>query len=171
MKKISIFILLFLSACSVPTPLTTIPNPLPSAHISNIPNPLPDIPSIFESNVKKEYFTGGKLRSEFIMSDKSGQNGLLKRYGYNGKLTSTVLIHNGVKNGTEILFDPHGRILKRTPYVNGRKQGILEAYYPNGDIMAQITYVNNIRQGKAVKYNMDGSINQQVVFKDGYLAN
>jgi len=183
MKKIPIFILLFLNACSIPTPFKTIPNPLPSAHVSNIPNPLPSanisnipnplpgIPSIFEGNVKKEYFTGGKLRSEFIMSDKSEQNGILKKYGYNGKVTSTVPIRNGVKNGTEILFDSHGRILKRTPYINGRKQGILEIYYPNGDIMAQITYINNIRQGTAIKYNIDGSINQQVVFKDGYLAN
>jgi len=178
MKKtsffLSIFVLLFISACSktnVPKPLTSIPNPLPHADISNIPNPLPSIPSIFGGNVKKEYFTGGKLRSEFIMSDKSGQNGLLKKYGYDGKLTSTVPIHKGVKHGIETLFDSHGRILKRTPYVNGRKEGTLEAYYPNGNVMAQITYVNNIRQGKAVKYNRDGSINQQVVFKDGYLAN
>jgi len=166
MKKtsffLSIFVLLCLSSCSK----TNVPKPL-----STIPNPLPAIPSnIFGSNVKKEYFTGGKLRSEFIMSDKSGQNGLLKKYGYDGKLTSTVPIRKGVKHGTETLFDSHGRILKRTPYVNGRKEGVLEAYYPNGDVMAQITYVNNVRQGKAVKYNKDGSINQQVVFKDGYLA-
>ena len=178
MKKTSLFVLLFvllfISACSrslVPKPLSTIPNPLPAADLSNIPNPLPSVAGIFRSNVKKEYFTGGKLRSEFIMSDKSGQNGLLKKYGYDGKLTSTVSIRKGVKHGTETLFDSHGRILKRTPYVNGRKEGILEAYYPNGDVMAQITYVNNVRQGKAVKYNRDGSINQQVIFKDGYLAN
>ena len=177
MKKtsffLSIFVLLLLSACStpnVPEPLHHIPNPLPN----NIPNPLPTIPGIsgiFANNVKKEYFTGGKVRSEFIMSDKSGQNGLLKKYGYDGKLTSTVPIRRGVKHGTEILFDSHGRIIKKTPYVRGRKSGVLEAYYPNGEVMAQITYVNNIRHGRAVKYNKDGSINQQVIFKDGYLAN
>ena len=147
--------------------------------VANIPSPIPDIKtpkmksikSIFGSNVKKEYFTGGKLRSEFVMSDDSGQNGLLKKYGYNGKLTSTVQIQNGVKNGTETLFDSKGRVIKKTPYVNGRRQGVLEAYYPNGEVMAQITYVNNIKHGKAVKYNKDGSINQQVTFHNGRLSN
>ena len=120
--------------------------------------------------VKKEYFTGGKLRSEFVITDSNGQNGLLKKYGYNGKLNSTVPIVHGVKNGNELLFDGKGRILKKTPFVNGQKQGILKAYYPNGDIMAQITYVNNIKHGKAVKYNKDGSINQAVVFLNGKLS-
>jgi len=150
MKKLSfflsIFVLFFLSACSTPT----------------LSNP-------FKSKVKKEYFTGGKLRSEFIMTDKNGQNGLLKKYGYNGKLNSTVPIEGGVKHGTETLFDQHGRIIKKTPYVNGKRQGVLEAYYPNGDVMAQITYSNNIKHGKAVKYNRNGSINQQVTFHNGRL--
>jgi len=152
MKKLSlflsIFVLFFFSACSTPT----------------LSNP-------FKSKVKKEYFTGGKLRSEFIMTDESGQNGLLKKYGYNGKLNSTVSIERGVKNGVETLFDQHGRVMKKTPYVHGKRQGVLEAYYPNGDVMAQITYVNNIRHGKAVKYNKDGSINQQVTFHNGRLSN
>jgi antitoxin component YwqK of YwqJK toxin-antitoxin module len=173
MKKLSfflsIFVLLFLSACSSPK--------VPEA-VKNIPSPLPDIKTpdmtavknLFGTNVKKEYFTGGKIRSEFIMSDDSGQNGLLKKYGYNGKLNSTVNIVRGVKHGTETLFDQNGRVIKKTPYSNGRKQGVLEAYYPNGDIMAQITYNNNTRHGKAVKYNKDGSINHQATFNNGRLA-
>ena len=128
-------------------------------------------PHLFKSNVKKEYFTGGKLRSEFIMSDKTGQNGLLKRYGYNGKLTSSVQIRRGVKHGTETLFDAKGRVIKQTPYLNNRKEGVLKAYYPNGDIMATITYVNNVKHGRAVKYNKDGSINQEAIFQNGRLIN
>ena len=151
MKKLSFFlsimVFLFLSACSSPK-------------LSNL----------FKNNVKKEYFTGGQLRSEFIMSDNSGQNGILKKYGYNGKLNSTVTIKRGVKHGIETLFDQNGRVIKKTPFANGKKDGVLEAYYPNGDVMAQITYVNNIRHGKAVKYNKDGSINQQVTFHHGKLA-
>ena len=167
MKKqsffLSVFVLFFLAACTtpkVPEPLTNIPNPLPTA-----------VPNLFGSNVKKEYFTGGKVRSEFIMSDKTGQNGLLKKYGYNEKLTSTINIRNGVRHGTEILFDGHGRVLKRTPYVNGKKEGVLKVFYPNGDTMAEITYINNIRQGRAAKYNKDRSINQEVFFQNGQLTN
>jgi len=158
-----LFTLFVFNACSSPR--------LPKV-IKSIPNPLPDkVPGFFSSNTKKEYFTGGRVRSELIMSDKTGQNGLLKRYGYNGNLTSTVPIRNGVKHGTEILFDSKRRILKKTPYVKGRKEGILKAYYANGDVMATITYVGNVRHGKAVKYNRDGSINQQVQFSNGRVSN
>ena len=160
---LSLLVLLFLSACTTPN----VPQPL-----QNIPNPLPmSMPNAFKNNVKKDYFTGGKLRSAFIMSDKTGQNGLLKKYGYNGKLTSSVQIQRGIKHGTEMLFDSRGRVLKKTPYQNNRKVGILKAYYPNGDIMAMITYINDVKHGKAVKYNRDGSINQEATFQHGKLIN
>ena len=128
------------------------------------------MPNVFKSNVKKEYFTGGKLRSKFIMSDKTGQNGLLKKYGYTAKLTSTVTIQNGVMHGIETMFDNKGRVIKKTPYNNGKKEGVVQAFYTNGDIMAEITYVNNVREGRAAKYNADGSINQEAMFKNGQLA-
>ena len=77
MKKLSlflsIFVLLFLSACQEP--------------------------GLSGKTVKKEYYTGGKLRSEFIMNDDSGQNGLRKEYGYDGHVISTVHIRNGVPHG------------------------------------------------------------------------
>jgi len=144
---LSLFVLFFLSACSTPS-----------------------LPFVGDK-VTKEYFTGGKLRSEFIMSDDTGQNGLLKKYGYNGKLNSTVQIERGMKHGAETLFDQKGRVLKKTPYINNKKEGVLEAYYANGEIMATIAYRNDVRHGKAVKYNKDGSINQQVQFINGRLSN
>jgi len=127
----------------------------------------PDIGNPFGKKVKKEYFTGGALKSELILDDASGQNGILKQYGYNGHLTSAVQMHNGVKDGTETLYDAHGRILRLTPYINGRKNGVLKVLYPNGDILAAITYKNNIKHGKAIKYNKDGSINEQAMFQNG----
>jgi len=152
MKKstffLSIFMLLMLTACSVP----------------ELSNP-------FGEKVKKEYFTGGKLRSEFIMSDNSEQNGLLKQYGYNGKLTSTAQIKNSVKHGEETFYDPRGRALRKTIYKNNRRHGIVRVYYPNGDPLAEISYVNGIKHGRATKYNKDGSIHQQVMFEHGRQVN
>jgi len=160
--------------CETHTP-ATIPSPIPKPvtdSLKKIPNPLPlSIPNLLGDNVKKEYFTGGKIRSKFIMSDKTGLNGILEKYGYTGKLTSTVPIHNGVMDGTEVLFDEKRRILRKTPYVNGKKHGVVEVFYPNGDIMAQITYINNTRQGRAAKYNKDGSLLQEVTFENGHLIN
>ena len=127
--------------------------------------------SLFGSKpkVKNEYFTGGQIRSRLVMDDDSGESGLFYRYGYDGKVTSTVHIKHGIKNGLETLFDPKGMVMKRTPYINGRKDGIVEVYYPDGKVLAQITYVDNKRHGRASKYNHDGTINEEVQYTHGKL--
>ena len=130
-----------------------------------------DGPNLSGKEVKKEYFTGGGLRSEYIMDDKSGQNGLLKKYGYNGHLTSTVRIHNGVKNGVETGFDENGRALWKLNYVNGRQEGIQSAYYPNGDLMVTYTYKNGIKHGLAQTYRRDGSIDKKVTYRNDKISN
>jgi len=126
---------------------------------------------IIGNSVKKEYFTNGQLMSEFIMSDSSGQNGLLKKYGYSGELTSTITIHNGVKDGIETIYDDKGRVLRKTPYVHGKKHGKVQILYPNGDLLASIPYVNGVRNGYAYKYRPDGSVLQKVLFRKGRVAN
>lgn len=130
---------------------------------------MPPIP--FGKKVKKEYFTNGQVRSEFIMSDNTGQNGVLKKYGFDGKITSVAHIKNGVRNGVETWYDKKGRILMRVPYVNGRKHGVQEAYYPNGDIMISYTYKNGIKDGPAVAYNKDGSVYERVTYRHGKRIN
>lgn len=149
MKKssllLSIFVLLFLSACKEP--------------------------GLSGKTVKKEYFTGGQIRSEFIMDDDSGQNGLLKQYGYDGHVTSTTQLRNGVPHGTETGYDPKGRVLWRATYVNGKKDGIQEAYYPNGDVLVSYTYRNGVKHGPAHTYNKDGSVYRRVIFENGRITN
>jgi antitoxin component YwqK of YwqJK toxin-antitoxin module len=149
MKQLSLFViflsLLFLAGCEGPSP--------------------------FGSNVKKEYFTNGQLRSEFIMSDKTGANGLLKRYGPDGELTSTVPIRNGVKNGVEKLYDKEGHVLKTTIYVNGKKHGDEKGYYPNGDVWFSMPYRNGILNGDAYMYRQDGKVVRHAVYKDGKIIN
>jgi len=129
----------------------------------------PDTAGVYK--VKKEYFTGGQIRSEFLMSDESGQNGVMKQYGYDGHVTSMGRIKNGVNDGVEKWFDKQGRMIMKVMYVNGKKHGIQEAYYPNGDVMMSTTYVNSVKSGEAITYNQDGSINKQVIFKNNEIVN
>ena len=121
--------------------------------------------------VKREYFTGGKVRSEFILEDNTGQNGILKKYGYDGRITSIARIRNGVRDGTEVWFDKRGRVLMRIPYVNGRKHGVQKVYYENGDVMVSYTYEKGVKNGPAISYNKDGSIHEQVMYEHGKLVN
>jgi antitoxin component YwqK of YwqJK toxin-antitoxin module len=128
-------------------------------------------PALAGKNVKKEYYTGGELRSEFIMDDKSGKNGLLKEYRYNGILASTGRIKNGVNDGMKILYDNHGRIIRKIPFVNGKIEGTVKDLYPNGDILATIPYKNGMRNGQAFSYNKDGSVYRSVTFKNDKIVN
>ncbi|HSR73713.1 MAG TPA: hypothetical protein VLL31_02630 [Sulfurovum sp.] len=142
---LSVFVLLSLSACKEP--------------------------SLSGKTVKKEYFTGGKIRSEFIMDDDSGQNGILKRYGYDGNVLSVAHIRNGVPHGLETGYDPEGRVLSTVNYINGKKDGLEKAYYPNGDVLVSYTYRNGVKDGPAQTYNKDGSVYRRVIYKNDRIIN
>jgi len=130
-----------------------------------------DSPSLSKADVKREYYTGGKVRSEFIPSDKSGQTGLYKKYGYDGHVTSKVTMRNGVKDGIETWYDKNDRAIRLVPFVNGRKHGIMKELYPNGQTMAAIPFQNGIRQGTARLYAKDGSVFRTAEFRNGKMIN
>jgi antitoxin component YwqK of YwqJK toxin-antitoxin module len=122
-------------------------------------------------SVKKEYYTGGEVRSEFIMDDKTGKNGILKEYRYNGILASTVRMRNGVNDGMKIIYDDNGLVIRKIPYVNGKIDGTLQDLYPNGEILATTPYKNGMRNGQAFSYSKDGSVYRSVTFKDDRIVN
>jgi antitoxin component YwqK of YwqJK toxin-antitoxin module len=122
-------------------------------------------------DVKKEFFTGGKVSSEFLMIDKTGQNGTLKKYGYNGKVTSISRVRNGVKDGIETWYDGKGRPIRRMPYINGRVHGTYTELYANGDKMVEIQIINGVKEGEAYSYNVDGSIARTVIYSQGKIIN
>ena len=121
--------------------------------------------------VEKTYFTGGKIKTEFIMSDSTGHNGQLKKYGYEGHVTSVVNIQNGVKNGTEVMYDSRGRIISNIPYVNGRIHGTKKDFYPNGDVLGSIPYRYGMKEGIAYSFNRDGTVYKKVKFQNDRLVN
>ncbi len=130
-----------------------------------------DGPGLFGKTIKKEYFTGGKLRSEFTMDDESGFNGTLKKYGYEGHVTSIAQIRNGVKHGLETGYDEKGRVLWRQYYVNGKQEGVQKAFYPNGDLMVTYTYKNGIKHGVAQTYHKDGKVDKKVIYRNNRIVN
>lgn len=130
-----------------------------------------DSPSLFSGEVEKTYFTGGQVSSTYTWSDKSGKNGILRKYGYEGHMTSSVHIANGVKSGIETLYDKHGRVIQQIPYMNGRIHGIAKAFYPNGNRMITYTYQYGMKSGYAFTYNPDGTVNKKAKYKNNRLVN
>jgi len=128
-------------------------------------------PSFGGKEVKKEYFTNGQIRTEYIMDDDTEKNGLLKIYGYSGELTSTVRIQNGVKSGTETWYDDKKREIRRVPYVNGTIHGTMTELYENGETMVTIPFKYGTKDGVAYAYNKDGSVFKKVTYKNGKITN
>jgi len=128
-------------------------------------------PTPFGSSVKREYFPNGKLQSEFIITDKTQMRGILKKYGPDGELTSTVPMQNGVRHGVEKLFDKEGHVLKTTPYVNGKKDGEEKGYFPNGDVWFSMPYKDGVLNGDAYMYTQDGKVLRHAVYKNGKIIN
>jgi len=143
-KFILLFSLIFLNSCNIPSPS--------------------------DKNIKKDYFTGGGIRSEFIMSNQKTKTGVLKKYGYKGKVTSIAHIRNGVRHGEEVGYDEGGRVLWRYFFVNGKEEGLQKAFYPNGDVMISYTYKDGIKNGEAKSYRQDGSIVKKVIYNKGKLV-
>jgi len=130
-----------------------------------------DGPSLSGKTITKEYYTGGQVRTEYIMDDKAGRNGIIKRYGYEGNVISVEPIRNGVKHGKVKLYNEKGLVIRITPYVNGRIEGTQKDLYENGDVMATIPYKNGIRNGVAYLYRKDGSVARRVTFKNNRMQN
>ncbi|GIT98792.1 toxin-antitoxin system YwqK family antitoxin [Sulfurovum sp. TSL1] len=128
-------------------------------------------PGLSGGKVQKEYYTGGQIRSEFIMNDNTGQNGVRKEYGYDGHVLAVIPIRNGVPHGLATGYDPKGRVLSKVNYINGKKDGLYEAYYPNGDVMVSYTYVNGVKEGPAQTYSKDGSIYRRVIYSQDKIVN
>ena len=129
-----------------------------------------DTPNPFGGKVEKEYFTGGQISSTYTWSDENGKNGILRKFGYDGHMTSSVHIKNGVKDGIETLYDSYGRVIKQIPYMNGRIHGIEKAFYPNGSRMITYTYQYGMKNGYAFAYNPDGTVNKKAKFKNDKLV-
>jgi len=121
--------------------------------------------------VEKEYYTGGQLRAEFIWSDSIGRYGVKKTYGYEGELTSTVNIANGVPNGIMTIYDSKRRVIRQIPYVNGKVDGVDTSFYPNGDKMITYTYKDGIKDGEAYSYYTDGRVCRKAIYKNNKLIN
>jgi len=120
-----------------------------------------------DERIKKEYYTGGKVRSEFIMNDESGRNGIQKHYGYEGEILYQSTIENGLKNGIETWYDQQGNKVQEIPYLNGKKEGVATQYFMNGKVT--ISYEKGVRQGAAAKYDKSGKVIEEVWYENGRL--
>lgn len=117
--------------------------------------------------VEKEYFTAGGLRSEFLITDEKAKNGIFKKYGFDGKITSKVSIQKGLKEGIEIWYGKNGEEIIHKPYKNGKQDGIEKVFYDTGDVMISTPYKDGKKNGLAKAFDKNGNVVKEAMFVDG----
>jgi len=102
--------------------------------------------------IKKEYYTGSKLRRE--ISYKNGLlDGTFKSYNKNGILIEETNYKDNKKNGQQQYFYEDGVLLRTENWMNGIKIGEFKMFYHQGHIQTLETYdKKGLKEGKFEEY-------------------
>jgi len=141
--------------------------------------------TVVDSNavrVLKEYFSNGKIKTETAAKGNL-RHGLTKNYDreghllsqvsyaenikegmatnfypVSGKVNSTLIYKEGIKEGDEIWYYESGQPYRVTPYVKGFSNGIQKYYYEDGKLKAEVPWKNG-KPGIGLKeYKNDGTL-------------
>ena len=141
--------------------------------------------SVVDSNtvrVLKEYFSNGKVKTETAAKGNL-RHGLTKNYDreghllsqvnyvnntregmatnfypVSGKVNSTLVYKNGVKDGDEIWYYESGQPYRVTPYIKGYSNGIQKYYYEDGKLKAEVPVKNGNHGAGLKEYTNDGTL-------------
>ena len=96
---------------------------------------------------------------------KDGQECFLSK---SNRVYRTVPWANGVKNGTEKLFNEHPRYLTaEIPWKNDSIEGVRKTYYPDGSLRNETPHVGGQPHGIAKSYSQDGTVTRKCTMRKG----
>lgn len=112
----------------------------------------------FREGPTRNYDRYGRLLSE-VNYIHNVREGIAKNYYANsGKLHSSLIYVNGVKNGDEIMYYENGQIYRISPYINGEITGTQKLFYENGQLMAEIPYKMGYPGEGLKEFKEDGTL-------------
>jgi hypothetical protein len=98
-----------------------------------------------------------------ILKEKSNEikiarkkNGIEYQCDVSGILIRTTDYLDGMKHGSEIIYQRNGQELQITEYLNDKKNGCKTSYYENGHICSQYTFKDDILDGPFEQYTNSG---------------
>jgi len=103
----------------------------------------------------KRYYSEGKIIKEVTFVN-GLRNGICKNYYDDGRLKSTIIYRNNIKEDTAKWYYTEGMVYRITPYVNDRIHGTQIKYYKNGRIQASLPYRNGLRLPGLKEYYENG---------------
>jgi antitoxin component YwqK of YwqJK toxin-antitoxin module/Tfp pilus assembly protein PilF len=103
----------------------------------------------------------GKLTPAAVLAY---NNGTLKTYFANGKLSRECSYSDGVKNGHDVMYYTNGQIRDEDSPVYGLAFGVTKIYYPNGKLKSVYSYNMDNANGIGKEYYLNGNIKKEMSF-------
>jgi len=107
------------------------------------------------SEIKKEYYPSGKLKSEIFVN---GLDGWIKKYYDSGKLMGFIPIKNGKFHGESTIYFNSGEKAFVNNFENGIGNGTQLNYYLSGKIRSNYTVKNGQYFGEGKEFFESGKI-------------
>ena len=115
--------------------------------------------SFVENGVIKKYDEQNRLSAEITFQN-GVRNGVTRYYYSSGALSDEIMYVDDEKNGVAKKYHKNGNIYSLTPYIKDQKDGIQKKYYANGRIWAETPYMRG-QPGLGLKeYKRDGSLRE-----------
>lgn len=113
-----------------------------------------------ENGVVKKYDEQNRLSAE-VSYQNGVRNGVTRYYYSSGALSDEIMYVDDEKSGVAKKYHKNGNIYSLTPYLNDKKDGIQKKYYSNGKIWAETPYMRG-QPGIGLKeYKRDGSLRER----------
>jgi len=86
------------------------------------------------------------------------ENGLVKQYDAQNRLSAEVTFKNGVRHGVTRIYYPSGALSDEIMYVGDEKHGLAKKFHKNGNIYSLTPYVKGEKDGVQKKYYANGKL-------------
>ncbi len=113
-----------------------------------------------ENGVVKQYDDQKRLSAEITFRN-GVRHGLTRIYYSSGALSDEIIYVDDVKSGFSKKFHKNGKLYSLTPYYKDERHGLQKKYYANGKLWAETPYLKG-QPGVGLKeYRNDGSLRTQ----------
>jgi antitoxin component YwqK of YwqJK toxin-antitoxin module/Tfp pilus assembly protein PilF len=99
--------------------------------------------------------------------DLSSQNGTVKSYFANGKVSAEETYRNGEYDGTRKLYHSTGQLLKEAHLKAGLSEGLQREFGPDGKVLEEENYRHDEQHGLARYYRADGTLEREEIWRAG----
>jgi antitoxin component YwqK of YwqJK toxin-antitoxin module len=123
--------------------------------------------TIFDQGDMKSYSYLGKDGKILPFIPVASNNGILKSYFPNGKLSRECSYSDGIKNGRDIIYFDNGQVWTVDTTAYGIVGGISREYYKNGKIKSEYQYITDNATGICREFNDKGTLKKEITFENG----